>query len=407
MQNSYDLVIIGGGLVGASLAASLRNSALRVALVETVPWTTLETSTSYDDKVLALSYSSQRIFAGMGLWSTLAPHTTPIEQIHVSDQYQFGFARLNSRLLGLPALGYVVRARQVGHVLQTALSSSTTTIFAPAALIYLTLNTSDAVLTLDIAGQRQHLRTRLLVAADGAQSKIRHFANFAVQEYDYQQNAIITNVTVQSPQLHTAYERFTPSGPLALLPLAENDYSLVWTVQRAEVERILALEPTEFSKNLQQHFGWRLGRFLRSGQRQAYPLQLISVQQPVSSRVVVIGNAAHTLHPIAGQGFNLGLRDVAHLAEVITHAHHSGQDIGALTTLEQYAARQQPDQQRVTYLTDGLVKTFSNTLPPLVITRNLGLLLLDSLPALKKHLILQMAGLNSYPSRLVRGLPLS
>lgn len=406
MAKIYDIVIIGGGLVGASLAVCLQNTSLQVALVETVPWTQVDLSPSYDDKVLALSYSTHRIFAGIGLWTQIAPYATPIKQIHVSDQRQFGVTRLSNQLLGLSVLGYVIRARHLGQVLQDALARTSTTIFAPAFPVQLNIHATPAEVTLNSNGQTHLLPTRLVVAADGAHSKVRQYAGLSVQEQDYYQDALIANMTLQRHHEYTAYERFTINGPIALLPLTDRDCSLVWTVRRSDTERLLALDEDDFLQAVQHQFGWRLGRFMRVGQRQAYPLRLLQIPQPACSRVVAIGNAAHTLHPIAGQGFNLGLRDVAHLAEVISDAQQAGQDIGAMETLKQYMLRQQPDQKRVTYLTDMLVHIFSNAFPPLVTARNLGLLLTDMLPPLKKSLILQMTGLKGYPSRLVRGLPL-
>ena len=406
MEKSYDIIIIGGGLVGASLAVCLQNTPLRVALVETVPWEQTDLSPSYDDKVLALSYSSHRIFDAIGLWQQIAPYTVPIKDIHVSDQHQFGVTRLSHRTLEIPALGYVIRARHLGKILQNALSRTKTTVFSPAFPTQLTVHNTSAEIAIHLHEQVQMLNTHLLVAADGAQSKVRQYAGLNLKEHDYQQDALIANVTLQYHHQHIAYERFTVNGPMALLPLTNQDCSLIWTVKRVDTQRLLMLSEQDFLQAIQQQFGWRLGRFTRVGQRQAYPLHLLQVPEPICSRVVIIGNAAHTLHPIAGQGFNLGLRDVAHLAEVVSEVQQVGQDIGTLETLKQYVARQQPDQKRVTYLTDTLVNVFSNAFPPLVMARNLGLLLTDILPPVKKSLMLQMTGLKGHPSRLVRGLPL-
>jgi len=327
----------------------------------------------------------------------------PIKNIHVSDQHQFGATRLSNETLGLPALGYVIRARHLGQVLQDALTQ--TTIFAPAFPIQLHIHPTLAEVILNLNGQTHRLHTRLVVAADGARSTIRQYAGLNLEEHDYHQDALIANVTLQYHHQYTAYERFTVNGPLALLPLTDDDCSLVWTVNRADTEYLQAMTDRDFLARLQQQFGWRLGRFMRVGQRQTYPLCLRHVPQPACSRVVAIGNAAHTLHPIAGQGFNLGLRDVAHLAEVVSDAQQAGQDIGSMETLKQYVMRQQPDQKRVTSITNGLVQLFSNAFPPLVTARNLGLLLTDMLPPLKKSLMMQMTGLKGYPSRLLRGLP--
>jgi len=400
-ENCYDVIIIGGGLVGASLACALQTTPLRVAMIEAAPWFTHRQPPSYDDRILALNGTSQRILQGLGIWNSLAPHATPIQSIQVSDQGQLGFTRFDPQLLRMPALGYVVSARQVGYALQEALKIK---IFAPAQLQQWHTNSSTVKLQITSQGHQHMLQARLLVAADGENSQIRQQIGLTTHQKEYGQTAIIANVTTERPHQQVAYERFTPGGPLALLPLRDQDGGLIWTVTSAEVSRVMKLTDSDFLQALQARFGWRLGRFVRVGQRHAYPLRLIHTQLTYRSRVVIIGNAAHTLHPVAGQGFNLGLRDVATLAQVIIEAH---EELGSEATLQRYATLQQPDQQRTLRLTDGLVRGFSNRWLPLVIARNLGLGLLDGLPLLKKSLAQQMAGLNGYPSLLARGLPLT
>lgn len=406
----YDVLIVGGGLVGASLACALQHTAWRIAVIEKSPWFSQHQSlpSHFDERVLALSYTSQQILKAIGVWEQLAAQTTPIEQIHVSEQGQFGFTHLDCQQLGVPALGYVVSARTLGQVLQQSLSSSKVTIFAPAT--WQSLQCDDDSVTIQIFnngdgqnGDGQTLQTRLLVAADGDNSPIRSQLGIFVKQQDYGQTAIIANLTFENPNKNMAYERFTASGPLAILPLHENDANLVWTVASASTEKLLNLSDTQFLHSIQQEFGWRLGRILKVGKRYAYPLRLLKVSQLTRSRIVLIGNAAHTLHPVGGQGFNLGLRDVSTLASAINQSEY---DVGSETVLEQYVAWQQPDQKSVISVTDTLVRIFSNKIFPLVVARNLGLLLVETMPSLKKYLMRQMAGFNGYPSKLVRGLPL-
>lgn len=389
----YDVVIIGGGLVGASLAAALRHTSLKIALIEASTWT-IQGSPSFDDRVIALAHVSQQILANIGIWSAIAPMATPIEHIHVSDQGQFGVTRLSHHLLNLPALGYVVSAKQIGQALQNAIQQSTITLLTSTQVIEFKTDNQTVTLQLQQSNGTCQIKTRLLVAADGGNSHIRQQLGIQTHQHDYQQTAIIANVALQKFHQYTAYERFTPSGPLALLPLQGNHCSLVWTVRRNEVESVMSLDNSQFLQKLQRQFGWRLGQFIQVGQKHHYPLHLIQAQTLTHERIVMIGNAAHTLHPVGGQGLNLGLRDVATLAELIV----TTEDIGSESCLQTYEQRQQADHKQVIKITNSLVNTFSNSFFPLVIARNLGLLATDAIPVLKKQLALQMTGLKAYHS---------
>ncbi len=401
----YDIIIVGGGLVGASLAAALRATPLKIGIIEAAPWFTDKRPPSYDDRIIALNYASHRIFSGLGLWDKIAVEATPIKHIHISDQGHFGSTHLDSKDLRASALGYVVSARHLGQCLQEILADSLIDIIAPAK--FLEINQSDNCLNIDIMQNKQSrtLQTRLLVAADGGNSKVRQHLGITNHSIDYGQTAIIGNVTLEYPHKNIAYERFTPSGPLALLPLQKNDCALVWTVASDKTDEVMALDDKTFLSSLQQQFGWRLGHFMQVGQRHSYPLQLSRIEEHTRPGVVIIGNAAHTLHPIAGQGFNLGLRDVASLSEVIIESLEAGELVGSEKTLQDYVARQEPDQENITNITNMLVQVFSNSFPPLVVARNLGLLVTDALPPLKKLLVRRMAGLSAYSSNLLCGLP--
>ena len=404
----FDLIIIGGGMVGASLAISLAEQPLRIALIESAPLRSDTTPPSYDDRAIALSFGSQRIFSGMGLWTDILPHTTAINHIHVSDQGRFGFTRLDAETENVDALGYVATARQLGAVLMNRLQHcNNLTIISPATLRELKLGEehATAVITRD-AAEPESLTSKLVVAADGGNSHVRRQLDIRTTDRDYQQTAIIANVTPQKPHQNVAYERFTRNGPLALLPMPDNRCSLVWTREPADAERIMALSDDDFLAELQPCFGKRLGRFVKVGKRNSYPLKLIQAQEQIRHRLALIGNAAHTLHPIAGQGFNLGLRDVAALAQNIVDAFHSDKDIGALAVLENYAQWRQRDHRQVIGFTNTLVQTFSNRFPPLALTRNLGLLATDVVPPLKHLLARHSMGISGTLPRLARGLPL-
>jgi len=402
----YDVVIIGGGLVGGTLACALGGQNLRIALVEAFPFKS-DQQPSYDDRSIALAYGSRRILEGIGLWSQLASQATAIHRIHVSDRGHFGFTRLDCRDSGHDALGYVIENRAIGNVYADALEAQPALdILCPAELVSLQTDAQQVLVTLRQDTSTRQLTTRLLIGADGGNSSVRRLCNIGSRDWDYGQSAIIANITPELPHEHVAYERFTDTGPLALLPLSGQRCSLVWTVRNAEVESLLALDDETFLGLLQQRFGQRLGELQRCGRRNSYPLRLIRAQRHQTPRVALIGNAAHTLHPIAGQGFNLGIRDVAALAQVLDEAVRQKQDIGAATILERYEQWRHRDQQHISALTDTLVRVFSNNFTPLVLARNAGLLALDLVPPLKRRLTRQAMGLAGRLPRLARGLPL-
>jgi len=406
MNRLYDVVIIGGGLVGASLAAALRHSPLKVTLLEAGHWSPPDAilPSSYDERVLALNYASQRILHSLGVWEKINQLATPIKHIHVSDQGHFGKARLHCEEIQLPALGYVLAARQLGQALQQTLQQGKVEIQAKTTVTDFKQHPDFIELQCLQQGTPQLVNSRVVIIADGSDSKLREKLGLLTTQQDYTQTAIIANVSVEKSHQNTAFERFTANGPFALLPLANKNCSLVWTVQPDSVQAKLALSEREFLAALQREFGWKLGAFTQVGTRHAYPLRLVRTPQSISTRSVVIGNAAHTLHPIAGQGFNLGLRDVASLSDILLTAHQAEQDLGSAAVLNAYAAIQQPDQARVAGVTDSLVQIFSNNLPGLRHVRGLGLLALDHCSPLKRHFMRQMTGLNAYPSQLLCGV---
>jgi 2-octaprenyl-6-methoxyphenol hydroxylase len=405
MNADYDILIIGGGLVGASLACTLGSSGLRIGVVEAVPLSSAA-QPSYDDRAVALAFGSRRIFEGLGLWADIERlGAYPIEHIHISDRGRFGFTRLHAADAGLPALGYVVPTRVLGSALYQALQGMPNVhLFCPAAMQSLHIGDDAAVLDIKEGSETKTLRTPLVVAADGAHSAVRRATGIEAVRSEYEQVAIVTNVTAAEPHRNTAYERFTDSGPLAILPMAGNTCGVVWSARHAEVDAILAWSDEEFLARLQERFGERLGRFSRVGKRVSYRLALTRVREHVRERLVLIGNAAHTVHPVAGQGFNLGLRDVAALSEVIEDAMKEGADIASVAVLRRYADWRVRDNQVTARFTDGLIRLFSNDLTPLVVGRNLGLIAADLLPPVKRGFIRMTSGLAGRLPRLVRGL---
>lgn len=401
-ETDYDLIIVGGGMVGASLAIALKNSGLRIAVIEAIA-TNAPQQPSYDDRGIALAYGSQRIFESMGLWPQFAQHCTAISDVHVSDRGHFGVTRLSAKDEHVPALGQVITARVMGSILKSALSSQDNLSYLCPIKVKAVQQYDDFVeVELD---NNQMLSTQLLVAADGGQSTIRHLLKLGALEHDYQQTAITANITTERPHNGKAFERFTDSGPIALLPMSDNRSSLVWTVKTGDETALLNATEHEFLNQLQARFGHRLGRFLRVGQRHHYALKRMQTDQPVQQRIVLIGNAAHSLHPIAGQGFNLGLRDVAALADVLVNAD-AKHDCGDARLLHDYQQWRVQDHDKVIKATEHLVNIFSNDNFLLGHCRGAALSMMDALPPAKHWLAQKSMGLGNKQPRLARGIPL-
>jgi 2-octaprenyl-6-methoxyphenol hydroxylase len=402
----YDVIIVGGGMVGASLACALSGQGLRIALVESVR-AGVRAEPGYDDRAIALAYGTKRIFSGLQLWDALSEVATPIHRIHVSDRGFPGVVRMDREAEGLPAIGYVVPAREIGRVLTDAVSQrNDIDSYCPASVAAIRHEAGQVQASVMQEGSEVRMTASVLVAADGADSALREQAGITVRRVDYGQTAIVTNVTPQLPHNHVAWERFTDTGPLALLPMSGQRCAVVWTVASEQAEAIMALEDAAFLARLQERFGNRLGRLQRVGKRQAWPLQLVSATQSVAERMALVGNAIHTLHPIAGQGFNLGARDVAALAEVLIDAIRAGEDPGSAQVLERYADWRRSDHKNVTLFTDGLVRLFTLPVPGLGIVRSAGMLALDMLPPAKRLLTRLTMGRSVRTPRLARGLPL-
>jgi 2-octaprenyl-6-methoxyphenol hydroxylase len=408
----YDIAVVGGGLVGASLALALRGLPLRIALIEAhAPDSSAQPS--FDERTTALGNASRRVFEALGVWATLAPEAAPIGAIHVSDAGRFGFARLSAAELGLDALGYVVPNRVLGRELWRALAvAPAITTFMPSRLKNLTIAADGATLELERSMGPVSIRANLVVAADGAQSLVRKVAGLGAAVDDYDQVAIVASLRTDRPNDGVAYERFTAAGPMALLPLRADGSAawrtLVWAARPDDAERLLQLPQDGFMREWQQAFGWRAGRALQLGQRGRYPLALSRSEGTVGQRVVLLGNAAQSLHPVAGQGFNLGLRDAAELAELLHAAAASADvDVGAADLLAPFAAARAKDRDGVIGFTDTLVRVFSSEHRLAAAARDAGLLLFDLLPPAKRALSRVSLGFGARTGRLARGLPLT
>ena len=401
----FDVLIVGGGMVGASLAVALKPLELRVGLIEAFNFGVAE-QPSYDDRSIALSFGSSRIYQGMGIWQKLKSGVESIQHIHVSDKGYFGATRLDADSEGVPALGYVVESRVLGKVLYDELSCSAVETLVPAKVYAVTQDAQQVTVSIERQGVVDQIQTKLLVVCDGTDSKVRQMLGIEVTRSDYQQTALIANVSTSQPHQHSAYERFTSQGPLALLPLTDNRYSLVWTHWTKDVADTLQLDDAAFLQKLQHTFGYRQGLFTKVGKRATYPLVLQKTTQEVAGRAVVIGNASHALHPVAGQGLNLGLRDVAQLADLLAQAAQTQQDVGAAALLNTYESLRKADYATVVRYTDSLVRLFSTDFMPLNHARAGGLLAVDRIPLVRQWFTRQSMGLRHRQSRLARGLAL-
>jgi len=402
-----DVVIVGGGLVGASMASALDGLGLRIALIEAVPPRT-PGQPSYDDRTLALSLASARIFQAIGLWPGVADGVTPIREVQVSQRGHFGAVRIRARDMNVRDLGYVVEGRVIGEAVSSRLPAlSDVEVHCPARIGDLVLRRDRVELSVEREGESaMALSTRLVIGADGTNSFLRRHLDLECVEYDYRQTAVIANVTPAEDHRNRAFERFGASGPLAFLPHVGRRCGVVWTSPTADAEAVMALDDEAFLAAVQRRFGYRLGRLEKVGRRSAYPLRYLYAERQIEGRCVIIGNAAHTVHNVSAQGFNLGLRDVAVLAERIVAALHDGGDPGDDAMLARYQAQRRRDHRRIMAYTDALARGFTQPFLPVRLARSAGLVATQLVPGLRAALARRTMGFGGDVPRLARGLPL-
>ncbi|WP_341936673.1 2-octaprenyl-6-methoxyphenyl hydroxylase [Marinimicrobium sp. C2-29] len=399
-QTDYDIAIIGGGMVGASLANLLAAGGVgwRIAVLDThSPGADVcaHYQPQYDNRSTAISAGSAEILERLGLWRRLREHCTPIRQVHVSDRGHLGGGLIDAAEQQREALGYVLENAWLAPCLSEAASAAPgVTYLAPVMVEALTPGAEST--RLQLQGGPGQISARLVVLADGGASSLRQDLGIGIERRDYRQSAIVANLSYERRHGGQAFERFTPEGPMALLPLDERPEArrsaLVWTLPPERARALMQAPDDEFMAQLQAVFGWRLGRFLRVGERQCWPLELVQAKEQIRSRLVLLGNSAHYLHPVAGQGFNLSLRDAAALAATLRPAQEAGEDPGNQAVLQSYLDQRENDQTLTVGLSDRLVRLFSNRSLPLTALRHLGFLGLDWLPGMKALFAAQTMG---------------
>jgi 2-octaprenyl-6-methoxyphenol hydroxylase len=410
-ERSYqcDVLIVGGGLVGSALANALRALPLRVILMESREVTSHERS-GFDARATALANGTRQILRNLNLWDEIEPHAAPITHIHVSERGRFGAARIDAAEEGVAALGYTIENRRLGAALWDALSETEQfRVIAPARYLRMQADDAGVHVAIDAGGEPGRIEARVVVAADGARSDLRESLGLGARHDDYAQTAVIFNCRPQRPLDGRAIERFTPNGPIAILPLPEQRAGVVWTVPSAEADALLRQDYTALCQQLDAELGGRLGPLERVGTLESFPLHRIRAESLIAQRTVLLGSAAVNLHPVAGQGFNLAMRDIAWLVEAFADElavpEHGG-DIGARAVLERYADSRTRDQSGVAGFTHGLIKLFGMSVPGAGAARGLGILAFDVFPGAKRLLARYAMGRAGRAPRLVCGQPL-
>ncbi len=382
MTDRHDVVIVGGGLVGASLAIALARQGVEVGLVEAAP--AGQMPAVFDQRNLSFAAATVNALTALGVMQQLRTPTAPIRRIHISRQGDFGRVRLEAQDYGRSTFGQVVVARDFGEALEARLDGlSGLTRYRPARFVGFAPDEAGhrALRIADAEGERT-LHARLVVAADGTRSAVRAALGIGVDEHDYGQTLFVARVRATQAPDGTAYERLGDDGPTALLPRGDRHWGVVHGVAREQAETVAALDDAAWLARLQRAVGWRIGRLVASGERSAYPIARVVAQRLVADRAVVLGNAAQTIHPIGAQGFNLGLRDALTLAEEIAR----GDDPGAASRLAAYAARRREDRERTLAFSDGLARLTANPSPLLKPVRSAGLVAMEAQPSLQAFL---------------------
>ncbi len=401
----FDILIVGGGMVGATLACTLGDTALRIGVIENAEAPVAWPEEEFDIRVSAITRATEKVFAGIGAWKGMVRRrVTPYRQMHVWDATGVGSIDFNTADIGEPNLGHIIENRVIlAALLERMAEFDNVELICPAQVATLERYADSAVLTLQ---DDRQLQTRLVVGADGANSWVREQAGITTTGWSYEQTAVVATIKTSKHHQDACWQRFMPSGPLAFLPLPQGLSSIVWSTTPPRAAELVAMPESQFLDELQQAFGDRLGRMETTGPRGAFPLLLRHANRYSAERLALVGNAAHAIHPLAGQGLNLGVSDAAALAEVLLQAHAKKQDIGELAVLRRYERWRKADNVAVMAAMDGFKRLFSNDNRVLKVLRNAGLALADRSGPAKHMMIRRAMGLSGDLPRLSRGLPL-
>ncbi|TNF92626.1 MAG: 2-octaprenyl-6-methoxyphenyl hydroxylase [Gammaproteobacteria bacterium] len=405
-EQRFDIVIVGAGAVGACLAIALAELGYTVALIEKSPIINHH-QPAFDERHLAFSRSTRLALEGLGLWEQMAAAATQVTHIHVTSRGRFGSVMLDAQEEGLDALGHVLPARVIGEVLYLRIeSTSGITVLAPTQITDMFVADDHVYVSVQHKQTETHLHANLLIGADGADSMVRKLFGIDASTWKYDQSAVITNIEVDSLKPGLAFERFVDDGALAMLPRGDNSYAVVCSISDEQADELMGMSEPELIAWLQGIMGDYLSPIRKAGKCSRYPLALVRAGETVRHRLVLIGNAAHFLHPVAAQGFNLSMRDVAALTDVLQQAKANNKDPGDLDILSEYAKWRQQDEKTTIAFTDGLIRLFTNPLLPISMLRQGGMLGLRYIPALR-HLFTQVvSGRTGRQPALTRGVSL-
>lgn len=403
-QPDCDVLVVGGGLVGASLAMALSPLGLRVTLLEAMP-PRAPAPPSFDDRTLALGTASVRILEGIGLWPDLAENATPIRQVTVTERGRPGRVVMDAAAMGLDRFGNVVEARVFGAAAMAKVATLPgVNVCCPARAESLSQDDHSVTVDGSLDGTPARWTARLVIGADGAASKVRDMVGIGAREHDYEQAAIICNVTPELAHGNRAFERMTPTGPFALLPHAGKRCGLVWCAPSEAANDLLECDDEGFLARATERSGGVLGRLLRCGKRSHYPLRRVAPLRDREGRVLLLGNAAHAIHPVGAQGFNLGLRDIAVLAELIADAQLSGaEDPGDRALLDAYVAWRQPDREATMGWSHDMVRLFASSSRLTRTARSAALAVVGLSPALQRRMASRAMGYRGRVPRLALG----
>ncbi len=401
----FECAIVGGGMVGGTLAVALASAGISTCLIDRAAPIALADE-AFDGRASAIAHASERMLVALGLWARMTPYAEPILDIRVSDGPSLLFLHYDHRDIGEAPLGYIVENRAIRRALALRYAAlDALRVVAPAEVRAVTAEQGGATIAL---GDGRALRADLVIAADGADSPLRRAMAIRATEWKYWQTGIVCTMGHEKPHRGVAHERFLPAGPFAVLPMSDDPVegyrsSIVWTERSERVPMFLKLSDADFSLELERRFGAWLGDVRILGKRWSYPLRLLHAENYIKPRFALIGDAAHTIHPIAGQGLNLGLRDVAALGEVLADAKRLGLDLGSTAVLERYQRWRRFDNMALAAVTDALNRLYSNDSAALALVRDLGMAAVNRMPPLKRFFMRHAMGTAGDLPRLLKG----